>query len=236
MATWLNHVAIKTPQNGTSTHTVDPSSGTVGAGSLFTPTAGRLLVVVAEGSVTSTTPSTWTLPSGGSAVNNTGLYVWYLASAVGGDTFTTTHNSSNYAVVFDIYEFAAGAAFDLSVAATGVSPLSGAGPTLSGLTDTKHLSAAAGLCILDTSQSELISWSDGVEAADVCALKVGAIEGYSYGLAYLTDSVLSSWSSAAGFTGGSAAPDVERLVFSLDLSAAPDEGEGPLWRARVYVS
>jgi len=45
MATFTNHVTIHAPANGTTSHTVDPSSGTVGNGSLFTPTAGRLLVV-----------------------------------------------------------------------------------------------------------------------------------------------------------------------------------------------
>src|SRR6478735_9379450 len=107
MAKWINHVAINTPRNATTTHTVDPSTGTAANGTLFTPTAGNLLVCLVEGAVTSTTPTGWTLPTGGSAVNNTGHYVWY-RTAAGGDTFTTTHNGSNYPVLFDFYEFASG--------------------------------------------------------------------------------------------------------------------------------
>jgi hypothetical protein len=114
MSNWLNHVTIAAPRNGTTSHTCDPTNatggGTVVTGSTFTPTSGRLLVVVCYGAVTFTTPSGWTLPTSGSAVNNGGLYVFY-RTAAGSDPFTTTQNGSNYPVVFDIYEFATGSTF-----------------------------------------------------------------------------------------------------------------------------
>ena len=124
MVSWLNHAAIEAPRNGTTTHTVTPSAGTAVAGTtFFTPTAGRLLVCLAEGSVTSTTPSGWTLPTGGSAINNTGLYVWY-KTAAGNDSLTTTHNGSNYDVIFDFYEFPSGTNAIVAVLAyTGPSSL-----------------------------------------------------------------------------------------------------------------
>src|SRR4051812_44300088 len=105
MVDWVNHVAIAAPRNATTTHNgITPSSGTVVAGTAFTPTAGRLLICLCEGAVTSTTPAGWTLPTGGSAINSTGLYVWY-KTAAGSDTVSTTHNASNYPAVFDFYEY-----------------------------------------------------------------------------------------------------------------------------------
>ena len=53
MVQWVNRSLIQAPRNGTTSHTVS-----------FTPaTAGNLLVCVAEGAVTSTTPTGWTLPA-----------------------------------------------------------------------------------------------------------------------------------------------------------------------------
>lgn len=208
-------MAIAAPaDNGTATHTVSPSSGTVGTGTLFTPTAGNLLVCLAEGSVTSTTPSGWTLPSGGSAINNTGLYVWY-RTAAGGDSFTTTHNGSDYPVVFDFYEFPSGSTFGASTSAIAVvAQPGGAGPTLSGLTGTNLLCAAAGQGT--TGNSGTFTWSSGVEATDF-GVNVGTTEGYNYSLAYLEDSVLTSWSSAA--TSNNSGITLERLVFSVVVAA-----------------
>ena len=49
MALWLNHVAIATPRNTLTTHTVNPASDTAVAGTNFTPTAGRFLLLVIDG-------------------------------------------------------------------------------------------------------------------------------------------------------------------------------------------
>lgn len=216
MATWLNHVALTGPRNGTTTHTVDPSTGTVVAGSTFTPTAGRLLVVLAYGAVTSTTPAGWTLPTNGSAVNSGGLYVW-TRTAAGSDTFSTTHNGSNYAVSFDIYEFAAGSTFVSCASATGVAVTGGAGPTLSGLTGTNWIAGAVGQ-VNNTVSTYTTSWSTGVEAAD-SSVAQAVTDGYNYGLTYLEDSVLTSASAAATTTFG-AGPTVERLMFAVNVSGA----------------
>lgn len=135
MVAWVNRAVFQAPRNGSASHTVNPSS-TAGlvSGAAFTPTAGRLLVVVVEGAVTSSTPSGWTLPSGGSAISDSGLYVWY-RTAAGGDTFATTHNGSNYPVVFVVYEFPAGSTFVKSASGTGVSNTA-ANPNLTGLSGT----------------------------------------------------------------------------------------------------
>jgi len=220
MVKWLNHVTIAAPRNGTNSHTVNPASGTVVAGSAFTPTAGRLLVVLAEGAVTSTTPSGWTLPAGGSAVNNTGLYLWY-RTAAGGDTFSTTHNGSNYPVVFDIYEFAAGSAFIGSAAQGNVSASGGAGPSLSGLTAAADFRAAVvGQDITGATPSSF-TWSNGAEAVDT-GVPLAVTDGYGYSLSYLEDQVGATYSSAA--TSTITSMSCERLVFAINAVDPPPPG------------
>lgn len=234
MALWVNHVAIRTARNGTNSHTVDPAStGTVVDGAAFTPTAGRLLVCYVEGAVTSTTPAGWTLPTNGSAIANTGLYVWWIVAA-GGDSWSTTHNGTNYPVMFDIYEFMEGSAFvDPAAAAVGVAN-GGAGPTLSGLTGPNLLSAVMAQNS-GTGGDTTIAWSDGTEQFEDWVVSDGVAPGYSYSLTYLDNSVLSSWSSAATITSGTG-DTLERLVTAVTVEPAPDEGQPVLWRARVYVS
>lgn len=217
MADWLNHVTIAGPRNATTTHTVDPSTGTAVSGTLFTPTAGRLLVCAVEGSVTSTTPTGWTLPTNGAAVGNTGLYVWYRVAA-GGDTFTTTHNGSNYPIVFDFYEFPAGSTFAGSAFAISVARAAGAGPTLSGLTGTNWVAFVGGQGVSATTGAFACSWSAGTELVDTLSLQV-TTDGYNYSLAALDASVLTSASSAASFT-YTGTSTVERLVFAVTVGAA----------------
>lgn len=217
MVKWLNHVAVAAPRNGSTTHTVSPSSGVVVAGTAFTPSAGNLLVCVVEGAVTSSTPTGWTLPSGGSAVNNTGLYVWHRVAA-GADTFSTTHNGSNYPVVFDIYEFPAGSAFLAAASAVGVSAASGAGPSLSGLTAAANFRAGVvGQTVSNGLAPGSFTWSVGTEAVDTTT-PYDVNDGYTYSLTYAEDLTGATWSAAAtGANGG----NTERLVFAVSVPAEP---------------
>lgn len=218
MATFLNHVAVATPRNATTTHTVTPSSGTVAAGTLFTPTAGNFLLCLAQGSVTSTTPTGWTLPTNGAAVNVTGLYVWYLASAAGSDSITTTHNGSNYPVVFDFYEFAAGSTFVKAAFATGVARAAGAGPSLTTLTGTNWIAGAYGAGVGASDSLASVTWNTGVEATDT-SVAAATTDGYGYGLTYLVDSTLTTASAAATVTGGNPGAGVERLMFAVNVAS-----------------
>jgi hypothetical protein len=216
VADWVNHVAIATPRNGTTTHTVDPSTGTVAAGSTFTPTAGRLLVCFVEGGVTSTTPAGWTLPTNGSAINNSGLYVFY-KTAAGSDTLSTTHNGSNYPVVFDFYEFPSGSTFNKAATATGVARAGGAGPTLSSITGPPNWLAAAVGSGEPGASAASVAWSAGTEQIDTYVPSSGT-DGYAYSLSSLDSSALTSWSSAATITGGNGGT-TERLVVAVSISA-----------------
>lgn len=216
MATYLNHVAIAADRNGTTSHTVTPSSGTVVAGTAFTPTEGRLLVCVVEGSVTSSTPSGWTLPTGGSAINYTGLYVWY-RTAAGSDSFTTTHNGSNYPVIFHFFEFAAGSTFISSAAASDVYYAGGAGPSLTGLSGTLWVAAAMGQSQASDFEARTITWSAGTELVDVRVLNAEYTDGYLYSLTHVADYESSTWSASATVVPGNP-PSVERLVFAISVS------------------
>lgn len=236
MATWLNHVAIAAPRNATTTHTVSPSAGTVATqttggaaiGALFTPTAGNLLICVATAGVTSTTPTGWTLPTNGSAINNTGLYAW-TKTAAGADSLTTTHNASNYPVVFHFFEFAAGSTFVGSASAINVAN-GGAGPVLTGLTGTNHLffAASQGGTAVETWVWGVSTGGTGSEIADTGLAKVGT-DGYNYSLAVSADSALTSASSTATST---STVVQERLTFAVKIGGVTPNGtatSGTTW-------
>lgn len=221
MTIWANRVVKLGPRNGTTSHAIDPSSATdVVLGTQFSPTAGRFLVVFAYGGVTSTTPAGWTLPTGGSAINNGGLYVWY-RTAAGGDTFSSTANASNYAVYFDVMEFGSGSAFLAAAASTAVAS-GGAGPTLSMSAGTKLIFGVLGED-LGTGATGTASWSTGVEDVDLTVASGGApvTDGLQFGVAYLEDSTSTSQSMAASFTGTSSyTGGAERLMFAVTAVAA----------------
>lgn len=228
MPAWLNQVTIAAPSNGTTTHAVNPASGTAVAGSLFTPTAGRFLLLVVEGSVTSTTPSGWTLPTNGSAINNTGLYVWYKASASGGDTISTTHNSSNYPVAFSFFEFPAGTTFVKAATATGTG-LSAANPTISALTGTNTVMGAAGVAVFGGSNSA--TWnSPNVEAVDTFATT--GPTGYWSGVSYQDSYVSATYAPTPTISIGSGGSNSERLTFAVN----PPAGGGTTYERSAAVA
>lgn len=209
---FLSHVTVAAAANGTADHTIDPATtGTVVAGSAFTPTAGRLLVACVDGAVTSTTPSGWSIVAGGSSVGNTGLYVWY-RTAAGGDTFTTTHNASNYAVAFDIYEFPATWSFHSSETAGAVAN-GAASPTLTGLTGTTWVAGVVGQAN-GGGGTQSFTWDAGVEAADTSSPAAG-VDGYTYSLTYTEGNTAASVAFAAT---GTSAGSQERLVFAVTVA------------------
>ena len=235
MTTFVNHAAIEGPRNGGTDHTVDPSTGTVKAGSTFSPTAGRLLVAVCQGAVTFTTPSGWTLPANGSAVNNAGLYVFY-KTAAGSDTLTTTQNGSNYPIVVDFYEFVADSTFVASASETAVNDQGGAGPTLSGLTGTNWVAGAASQPNTSTTNTYAWSWDAGTEGCDASVLQAGAPEtnGYQYGLTYIEDDAAGSQAFAAT-SSDTSHTSVERLVFAVQIAGEATTVQGQMMGNRRRI-
>ncbi len=214
MSRWLNHVAIAAPRNGTTSHTVDPSTGTVVAGASFTYTAGRFGVVVAYGAVTFTNPSGWTLAA--SAVNYGGLYVWYKASLAGGETVTTTTNASNYPVAVDFYEFPASSTWVNAVSASNVT---GAGPSLAGLTGTNQVYASGGVDD-STTTTYTGSWASGTSLVSTC-VTFSSTDGYLYSTAEIVDDTATSQSDAWTVSGG---PNSERLMWAVQVPAGGPTG------------
>lgn len=213
MSSWLNRVVIAAPRNTTAAHTIDPASGTVVSGAAFTPTAGRLLVCLLEGAVTSTTPSGWDLEA--EAVFYTGLYCWS-RTAVGSDTISTTHNGSNYPVVAEFIEFPAGTTLDQVVAATEVSGDGGAGPALVDLpAGTRTVIAAAGQ-VVAASTVPTWTWAAGTELVDTGAA-FSATDGYSYSSTVVEGSTATDLSIAA--TSTDTTNPVERIILALTVPA-----------------
>lgn len=215
MAKWTNRTTVEAPRNGTTSHTVS-----------FTPAAaGSLLVCVAEGSVTSSTPSGWTLPAGGSAVNNTGLYVWHRIATAGLSSLTTTHNAANYPVAFVVYEFPAGSAFVKSVSGTAVARAA-ASPSLTALTGTNLVMGVIAGGIFTTTSDALTAWSgtgSPVEDFELLMLKSGT-DGYIFSLAYVESFTGASWQPTGAVSGTFGLPDnKEALTFAVSVAA----GAGP---------
>lgn len=232
MSDWVNHVVIKLPQNGTTSHIADPSNatggGTVVDGSAFTPTAGRLLVMLAYGgqtaggntSVPTSPPSGWTGPTANQAVGNGGLYVWY-KTAAGGDTASLLHNGTNYPEILDVYEFGAGSTFVASSASTGQSPSGGSGPTLSGLTGTNWIAGVVGGNLGSVVRTSVVStWSSGTKVADTFVNGAAGVDGGTYSLSeFNSDTSTSKALSATIVPNTGTVASTERLVFAVKAVA-----------------
>lgn len=231
MAKWDNHATIAAAANNTTSHTVVASAGTTVDGALFTPVAGKLLVCVCEGSVTSGSatgdptppPTGWTAPTGNQAVNNTGLYVWWrTATATTADQLTLVHNGTNYGVVADIYQFPAGSTF-VGSGSSFASSSGSANPVVSGLTGTNLLMFAAGNAVSATTGTNSSTWGGGaLKQLETLSLRGGspAADGYDYTLAYIEDSVAAA-TPATTLTYGSVPPltsSGERLTFVVKVA------------------
>jgi hypothetical protein len=240
---WLNHVTIKAPQNGTAYHSSSPSTANIGttdmstgvvtgqvvAGELFTPTAGRFLLLVVEGAATSGSntsvptapPSGWS--NGVQSVDTTGLYAFYKASAAGADAVTLLHNGSNFAFVFDWYEFPAGTTWVDGVG--GLASNGGTGQTLTGLTGTNFVCFAAGH--LNSNKDEYaISFTPGTLAASASAIRdsVNEIDGYEYGLAYIDEFTGSTAVATITDSNTFDTQGIENITFALLLGEGDDDG------------
>lgn len=217
MVLWLNRGYYLLPRNATNTHTLTPSSSTgLVAGAAFTPTAGRRLVAVIEGSVTSTgtsggtgatAPSGWSggaATTGYNAVNNTGLYLVHKVAA-GADTLVLNHNGANYPIGVMLYEFPAGTTLVAAVAATGVA-LGGANPNLTGLTGTNLVMAAVagGHNEITTTPPGTVWTGVGtpVEDLDTFTPKVGT-DGFVLSIAYVEGHTATSWQPTGTVSAGS---------------------------------
>jgi len=226
VAKHLNFVTLWVTAAST-TRTVNPaSSGTVVAGTRFTPTAGRRLVAIAGGAITQTAPTGW-LPNPNvtgqnAVVNNGGHYVWNKVAA-GGDTLTTTTNGTGaWPSIYTFLEFEAGSTVVAFAGAGNVAVTNGAGPTLTMPAGTKTV-YAAGNGTLGGSVGASASWtfSGATEFVDAIAPNPGTgPEGASQGVAYVEDTTSTSLAVTASVAYVNASSTPERLIFAVSVAAS----------------
>jgi fibronectin-binding autotransporter adhesin len=111
---WLNKISGTAPRNGTTSHTINFG---------FTSTSGSYLACFIHGAVTNTA-SGWTKQAGPVATGECALLT---KTSTGDSSITVTHNGSNYAVHYVIYEFPAGTTL------TGIDSTTGSNDTMIGL-------------------------------------------------------------------------------------------------------
>lgn len=216
--TFWNQATVSAPRNGTTGHTVgaDGTGGTLSSGALFTPTAGRLLVCVVAGSVTSSTPAGWTLNGGASSINNTGLYMFWKI-ATGSDQIVTTHNGSNYPVAFDFYEFKAGSSVVAAVSTGSVTNGSTPTDSLTGLTGSNWIGCA--LCSNNTSATtEVTTWASGTKVSDLWVAG-GATDGYEYSLADFINDTSTTKTIPAATISNISTNSQQRVSFAVSVAA-----------------
>jgi hypothetical protein len=209
MTQWINRTLVQAARNGTNSHTVTFTAAT----------AGSLLVALAEGPVTSTTPTGWTLPANGAAISNTGLYVWWKVASAGESSFSTTHNGTGYPCAFVVYEFPAGSTFVGSAQATGINPASGANPDLTGLTGTNLTFGAIGIGVGNSNTYVSAAWSgtgSPVEDIDVTTGYTSS-DAYGFSLAYVENNTASSFQPTGAVTQTGAPSNKEGLTFAVNV-------------------
>lgn len=221
MSSWLNFAAFALPRNATTGHTVTPSSATgLTNGAAFTPTAGRLLVLVIGSSAYVTTgPSGWTAPTGGSAQGNTGLYVYY-RTAAGSDTPAVVHNASNFPAGAAIFEFPAGSTF-VSAASAINQTLTAANPTLSSLTGSNVVFGAACDDVFTTGSGSATWSSPNAELVD-SFIAGAATDGYWFGLAGQDPYASATYAPTPTITVSGGTTTTERLTFAVNVPGGTD--------------
>jgi hypothetical protein len=207
---WLNENSGVAARNGTDTHTVPFG---------FTSTSGSLLVFIAAGSVTHDA-SGWTQQL--APVQFAELAVFTKVS-VGDDEIVVTHNSDNYPMDWQIFEFAEDSTYlDGAEEATGGSGDSRTWPVLSGLTSNPKTIIAA-VCRssgLASGTASIASWAITTnELRDLLTLG-NATEGIYHGVAYEEDVTATSVTPTATMTVGgvpfSGSAQYQMVVFAID--------------------
>jgi hypothetical protein len=213
VAKWVNRTLVQAARNGTTSHTI----------SFTAATAGNLLVAVLDGAVTSTTPTGWTLPTNGSAINNTGLYVWTKTATAGESSFSTTHNASNYPVGAVVYEFPAGSTFVKAATATALAHTA-ASPTISSLTGTNLLMSAVAEDVPFTGGTAQTTWTGATEDTDVFALNDTTNDGYLLSIGYSEDSTATSYAPTGSTSGTGTLISKEALTWAINVAVGSPGG------------
>jgi hypothetical protein len=207
---WINKTVVQLAAGGTN------NTGSTSTVNFTAALAGNLLVAVASGSVTSTTPTGWTL--GASAVGSSGSYVWWKVATGNESSFSTTHNGSGYPNAYVIYEFPAGSSF---VKGSGTAGLAAgtANPTISSLTGTNLLMASVSESYPYTTYNGTgITWSAGTTVdTDIHAAHVST-DGYWLGIGFAENSSATSYGPNPTLTDPNGVVASERLTWAINVA------------------
>ncbi len=211
MSYWVNRTVLSgssVDPNGTNSHTC----------SFTAATSGNLLVAVVAGSVTSTTPTGWTLVK--SVVDSTGVYVFSKTAGSGESSFSTTHNASDYPIRGVVYEFpstmfvfgAAGSASSNSATATG--------PNCTGLTGTYLRFAVRSWGMSATNSTASASWTlPTVKDYDDYTPDTGSVDGIGLSIAYDGNVTGSSFTPSSTYTVANTAIGASQdISFAVSIS------------------
>lgn len=151
---YVNRTIFQNARNGTTGHTL----------SFAAAASGNLLVAVAEGGVTLTTPTGWTLVN--SAVSTMGFYIWKKTASAAESSAATTANASNYPIGGVVYEFASGSTVNSSVTSGGtMQAYNAANPSIT--PSAAQVAIAVAGYGLGVSGWTSMTWSSGAEEFDL---------------------------------------------------------------------
>lgn len=205
---YVNRTLIQNARNGTTSHTISFAAAAV----------NNLLVAVAEGGVTLTTPSGWTLVN--STVSGCGFYVWKKTASAGESSATTTANASNYPIGGVVYEFTTGTTLDSSVTSGGTSQAyNAANPSI---TPTVSQIAIALACYANglTPGWASVTWSSGTEDFDLSTV-YATTDGYMVSGAWIVGTGAAYAPTTAPDTGTAAARQSMSLAMTIVAPAVP---------------
>ena len=152
MPQWTQLQAAIAAKNGTSSHTINYT---------VNPAAGALLVAVICGGVTNSEGGSWTERL--QPVNNSELSVFTRTAAGGAEGITVTHNASDYAVAYALFEFPSGSTYGVGTSVSNTNTW----PTLSGITVGATVLAALSEAHASGDPSYATTWtSPWIEAVD----------------------------------------------------------------------
>jgi len=212
MSSWVNRTVLSGASiaaNGTNAHTCT-----------FTAAGGGdLLIAVVAGAVTFTTPTGWALE--GSAINDTGLYVFSKTASASESSFSTTHNGSNYAILGVVYEFFAGSAVIGNAGTDNNQSATATGPDTNSLTGTYSRFAVRSWNMTGTSSTAAAAWTlPSIEDYDTYVPNSGSTDGVALTIAYDDNVTGASFTPSSTYSiTSSSAPDGQAVSFGLSLTA-----------------
>jgi hypothetical protein len=204
---WLNKTSGTAARNGTTSHTI--SFG-------FTSASGSYLACFIHGAVTNTA-SGWTKQAGPVATGECALLT---KTSTGDSSITVTHNGSNYAVHYVIYEFPAGTTL------TGIDSTTGSSDTLVGLTGLPGSEqvgiAAIGRVAIGSETGASATWSGSlVEDGDLFITASGT-DGAFFTVGHQINITAASWSptTSISYTGTWGNNQREKISVAFNVAAA----------------